>query len=85
MARAAVQVKNREVVGNDVRLQLYVIFFGTDMAAPDSTIIEVLATGTDTFATWKARRNAAISAEAQRLGITWNGKIVSDSDLLRDA
>ena len=68
MARATVQVKNRVVVGNDLELELYVIFFGTD-----------------TFATWKARRNAAIAAEAQRLGINWNGRIVSDADLLRDA
>ncbi len=85
MARATVQVKNRVVVGNDLELELYVIFFGSDMAAPDSTLIKVLATGTDTFATWKARRNGAIAAEAQRLGINWNGRIVSDADLLRDA
>lgn len=85
MARAAVQVKNREIVGNDIRLELYVIFFGTDLAAPDATLVSVTATGTDTAATWRQKRNGAILAEAERLGIAWNGKIVSDADLLRDA
>ena len=38
MARAAVTIKGREIVGDEIAITLHVIFFGSDMAAPDATI-----------------------------------------------
>jgi hypothetical protein len=85
MAKAAVTIKGREIVGDDIAVTMHVTFFGTDLGASDSCLVTVRLGGNDTPATWRQQRNGAITAEAQRLGITWNGKIVSDADLLRDA
>lgn len=85
MARAAVSIRSRDIVGNDLQIELYCVFFGTDLRTPDSTIVSVIASANDTPAAWRQKRNAAIQAEADKLGISWNGKIISDSDLLRDA
>lgn len=85
MARAAVTIKGREIVGEEIAITLHVIFFGSDMAAPDATLVTVNSAAGDTPAAWRQKRNGAIAAEAQRLGINWNGRIVSDADLLRDA
>ena len=85
MARAAVTIKGREIVGDEIAITLHVIFFGTDLAAPDATLLTVNSAAGDTPAAWRQKRNGAIQAEATRLGIAWNGKIVSDADLLRDA
>lgn len=85
MARCLIQVKDREIVGNDVRLTLFLLFFGADVVTPDSTTVMVTASATDTASTWKTKRNAAIQEEATRLGYSWNGRIISDADLLRDA
>jgi hypothetical protein len=85
MARAAVTIKGREIVGEEIAITLHVIFFGSDMAAPDATLVTVNSAAGDTPAAWRQKRNGAITAEAQRLGINWNGRIVSDADLLRDA
>lgn len=85
MARCAVSIRSREIVGNDLLVEMYCTFFGPDLSRPDATLVSVLASATDTPATWRQRRNAAIQKEADTLGISWNGKIISDADLLRDA
>lgn len=85
MARAVVSIRSREASGNDLIVEMYVTFFGADMAKPDSSLVKMTASPTDTPANWRSRRNAAIQTEADRLGVTWNGKIISDGDLLRDA
>lgn len=85
MARASIAIKSRDIVGNDLRIELYCVFFGTDMDRPDATLIQITAAANDTPATWRQKRNAAIQSEADKLGVSWNGKIISDADLLRDA
>lgn len=85
MARAAVSVRSIEPTGNDIVVELYIVFFGAEMAKPDATIVNVTSTMTDTPAVWRSRRNAAIQSEADRIGVSWNGRIISEADLLRDA
>jgi hypothetical protein len=85
MARVSVAIRSRDIVGNDLQIELYCVFFGSDMNAPDATLVKVTASASDTPASWRQKRNAAIQTEADRLGISWNGRIISDADLLRDA
>ena len=93
MATAYVAIKSHSVADDNLTLELYVVFFGSDVngyrptpQSPnvgDSTIVRLVMTGTQNPGVIRANRNAAIQSEANRLGINWNGKIFAVSDVLQ--
>ncbi|MBA3575331.1 MAG: hypothetical protein H0W37_10315 [Pseudonocardiales bacterium] len=80
--RALIGNRDYEIVGSGLVLRLGVIFYGPELAAPNSTICTVTIPETATKVTARAVIRAAISAAAADLGYPFTDTVTLVDELL---
>ena len=72
---------SNSVSDDGIHLGWTVLFYGSPLTEPDSTVCSVDLAGTTTKAQARTAIRAAIQAEADRLGYAWNGNVITPEEL----